>query len=305
MAYEVTARRWRPQNFASVIGQDHVTTTLKNAIQSQQIAHAYLFSGPRGVGKTTTARILAKALNCVNGPTVTPCNECSLCLEIAEARSVDVLEIDGASNNKVEQVRSNLVETVNYTPSQGKHKIYIIDEVHMLSAASFNALLKTLEEPPAHVYFIFATTEPRKVLPTVLSRCQHFDFRPMSGQIIIDHLAMIAERSGYEIEQEALALIARRAGGSMRDAESLFDQVIAFGGDTLTARDVAGVLGLVEQDIYFELIDQVASHNVSQGLQLLDRILRHAVAMRLFLARRVVSFLCGCRRACVAEMVLH
>ncbi|MEE2709725.1 MAG: DNA polymerase III subunit gamma/tau [Gemmatimonadota bacterium] len=279
MAYEVTARRWRPQNFASVIGQDHVTTTLKNAIQSQQIAHAYLFSGPRGVGKTTTARILAKALNCVNGPTVTPCNECSLCLEIAEARSVDVLEIDGASNNKVEQVRSNLVETVNYTPSQGKHKIYIIDEVHMLSAASFNALLKTLEEPPAHVYFIFATTEPRKVLPTVLSRCQHFDFRPMSGQIIIDHLAMIAERSGYEIEQEALALIARRAGGSMRDAESLFDQVIAFGGDTLTARDVAGVLGLVEQDIYFELIDQVASHNVSQGLQLLDRILRHGYNM--------------------------
>jgi len=275
MAYEVTARRWRPQNFDSVIGQEHVTTTLKNAIQSEQIAHAYLFSGPRGVGKTTTARILAKALNCVNGPTVTPCNECSICLEIAESRSVDVLEIDGASNNKVEQVRSNLVETVNFTPSQGKHKIYIIDEVHMLSAASFNALLKTLEEPPAHVYFIFATTEPRKVLPTVLSRCQHFDFRPMSGQVIVDHLAMIAGQSGYEIEQEALALIARRAGGSMRDAESLFDQVIAFGGDTLSARDVAGVLGLVEQDIYFDLIDQVASHDVSQGLQLIDRILRH------------------------------
>ena len=175
MAYEVTARRWRPQEFDGVVGQDHVTTTLKNAIQASQIAHAYVFAGPRGVGKTTTARILAKALNCVNGPTIIPCNVCSFCKEIAEGRSVDVLEIDGASNNKVEQIRTQLLESVKYTPSQGKHKIYIIDEVHMLTKEAFNALLKTLEEPPAHVYFIFATTDPQKVLPTILSRCQRFD----------------------------------------------------------------------------------------------------------------------------------
>ena len=252
MTYRVLAIKWRPENFQQVIGQDHITRSLQNAIKHDRISHAFTFSGPRGVGKTTTARILAKELNNIND------------LD----SSFDIIEMDAASNRGIDEIRS-LRENVLIAPAHGKYKIYIIDEVHMLSAASFNALLKTLEEPPAHVYFIFATTEPRKVLPTVLSRCQHFDFRPMSGQIIIDHLAMIAERSGYEIEQEALALIARRAGGSMRDAESLFDQVIAFGGDTLTARVAAGVLGLVEQDIYFELIDQVASHNVPQGLHLL------------------------------------
>ncbi|MBT5876795.1 MAG: DNA polymerase III subunit gamma/tau [Candidatus Latescibacteria bacterium] len=275
MAYEVTARRWRPQDFESVIGQGHVTTTLKNAIQTGQIAHAYLFSGPRGVGKTTTARILAKALNCVNGPTVTPCNECSFCREISEGRSVDVLEIDGASNNKVEQVRSHLVESVNYTPSQGKHKIYIIDEVHMLSTAAFNALLKTLEEPPAHVYFIFATTDPQKVLATILSRCQRFDFRRMSGPTIVDHLSVIAERSGYTVDQDALSILARRADGSMRDAESLFDQSVAFGGTTLTASNVAAVLGLVEQDVYFDLVGRFAGGDVAEGLKLIEDIVHH------------------------------
>ena len=274
MAYEVTARKWRPQAFEGVIGQDHVTTTLKNAIQAGHIAHAYLFAGPRGVGKTTTARILAKALNCVDGPTVTPCNACTFCHEISEGRSVDVLEIDGASNNRVEQVRSHLLESVKYTPSQGKHKIYIIDEVHMLTKEAFNALLKTLEEPPAHVYFIFATTDPRKVLPTVLSRCQRFDFRRISGPTIVDHLAMISEKSGYDVQREALALIARRVDGSMRDAESLLDQVVAFGGSGLTASEAAEVLGIVDQDVYFELLDTVADQDVPKGLDLVDRIFR-------------------------------
>ncbi|MDE2848944.1 MAG: DNA polymerase III subunit gamma/tau [Gemmatimonadota bacterium] len=272
MAYEVTARKWRPQEFDGVIGQEHVTTTLKNAIQAGQIAHAYLFAGPRGVGKTTTARILAKALNCVDGPTVTPCNACTFCREISEGRSVDVLEIDGASNNRVEQVRTHLLESVKYTPSQGKHKIYIIDEVHMLTKEAFNALLKTLEEPPAHVYFIFATTDPRKVIPTVLSRCQRFDFRRISGPTIVDHLAMISEKSGYDVQREALALIARRVDGSMRDAESLLDQVVAFGGAALTAHEAAEVLGIVDQDVYFELMDIVAEQDVPGGLDLVDRI---------------------------------
>ncbi len=274
MAYEVTARKWRPQEFDGVIGQEHVTTTLKNAIQAGKIAHAYLFAGPRGVGKTTTARILAKALNCVDGPTVTPCNACTICREISEGRSVDVLEIDGASNNRVEQVRTHLLESVKYTPSQGKHKIYIIDEVHMLTKEAFNALLKTLEEPPAHVYFIFATTDPRKVIPTVLSRCQRFDFRRISGPTIVEHLAMISERSGYDVQREALALIARRVDGSMRDAESLLDQVVAFGGTGLTAREAAEVLGVVDQDVYFELLDIVADQDVPRGLDLVDRIFR-------------------------------
>ena len=274
MAYEVTARKWRPQEFDGVIGQEHVTTTLKNAIQAGQIAHAYLFAGPRGVGKTTTARILAKALNCVDGPTVTPCNACTICREISEGRSVDVLEIDGASNNRVEQVRTHLLESVKYTPSQGKHKIYIIDEVHMLTKEAFNALLKTLEEPPAHVYFIFATTDPRKVIPTVLSRCQRFDFRRISGPTIVEHLAMISEKSGYDVQREALALIARRVDGSMRDAESLLDQVVAFGGTGLTAREAAEVLGVVDQDVYFELLDIVADQDVPRGLDLIDRIFR-------------------------------
>ena len=274
MAYEVTARKWRPQEFDGVIGQEHVTTTLKNAIQAGQIAHAYLFAGPRGVGKTTTARILAKALNCESGPTVTPCNTCTFCQEISEGRSVDVLEIDGASNNRVEQVRTHLLESVKYTASQGKHKIYIIDEVHMLTREAFNALLKTLEEPPPHVYFIFATTDPRKVIPTVLSRCQRFDFRRISGPTIVDHLAMISEKSGYDVQREALALIARRVDGSMRDAESLLDQVVAFGGTGLSAREAAEVLGMVDQDVYFDLLDAVADQDVPRGLDLVDRIFR-------------------------------
>lgn len=274
MAYEVTARRWRPQEFDSVIGQEHVTTTLKNAIQSQQVAHAYLFSGPRGVGKTTTARILAKALNCVTGPTVSPCNKCNLCREISEGRSVDVLEIDGASNNRVEQVRTHLLESVKYSPSQGKHKVYIIDEVHMLTKEAFNALLKTLEEPPPHVYFIFATTDPRKVIPTVLSRCQRFDFRRISGPTIVDHLAMISEKSEYGVHRDALALIARRVDGSLRDAESLLDQIVAFGGAGLTAHGAAEILGIVNQDVYFELMDIVAAQDIPRGLDLVDRIFR-------------------------------
>src|SRR5882757_2494895 len=212
--YQVLARKWRPQQFDDVVGQEHVTTTLKNAIEQNRLAHAYLFVGPRGIGKTSTARIFAKALNCVKGPTATPCDKCDNCLEITEGRSLDVLEIDGASNNGVEQVRE-LRDTVRYAPARGKFKIYIIDEVHMLTTQAFNALLKTLEEPPAHVKFIFATTEIRKVPVTILSRCQRFDLRRVEPDVLITHLEKVALAEGAKIETDGLALIARAAEGSV------------------------------------------------------------------------------------------
>ncbi len=245
--YQVLARKWRPQQFADVVGQEHVTTTLKNAIEQNRLAHAYLFVGPRGIGKTSTARIFAKALNCVKGPTATPCDKCDNCLEITEGRSLDVLEIDGASNNGVEQVRE-LRDTVRYAPARGKFKIYIIDEVHMLTTQAFNALLKTLEEPPAHVKFIFATTEPQKVLPTILSRCQRFDLRRIPANLIVKHLKEISKKEKVAIDDEALAAIARGAEGGLRDAESTLDQLIAFCGNKIAEADVLSVFGLVAHD---------------------------------------------------------
>ena len=247
MSYKVLARKYRPQCFDDVVGQEHVTRTLTNAINSDRVAHAYLFSGPRGTGKTTIARIFAKALNATDGPTVDFKDEYERCIEISEGRSLDVLEIDGASNNGVEQVRE-LRDTAPYAPAACRFKIYIIDEVHMLTTAAFNALLKTLEEPPAHVKFLFATTEPEKVLPTILSRCQRFDLRRLTASQIVSHLDYVSKKEGVSIEAAALQAIARGADGGMRDAESTLDQLISFCGENIEERDVLSMFGLSSQD---------------------------------------------------------
>ena len=229
MDYQVSARKYRPGTFDDVIGQPHVVQTLVNSINTKRIAHAYLFSGTRGVGKTTVARILAKALNCEQGPTGTPCATCVNCLEIAQGTSVDVIEIDGASNTSVDDVRE-IRENVKFTPFRGKYRIYIIDEVHMLSNSAFNALLKTLEEPPSHVVFIFATTEIHKIPATILSRCQHYNFRRIVRTEIMERLRHVAKQDGITIEDRSLAALARASEGSMRDGLSLLDQAVAFGG---------------------------------------------------------------------------
>tara|TARA_B100000965_G_scaffold406517_1_gene445874 strand:- start:2865 stop:4265 length:1401 start_codon:yes stop_codon:yes gene_type:complete len=242
-AYQVIARRWRPRNFDELVGQEHIVRTLKNAITQDRIAHAYLFVGPRGTGKTSTARLFAKALNCEDGPSVTPPEDSPTCQAIMQGSCMDVIEIDGASNNSVDQVRE-LREECQYSPAQCRFKIYIIDEVHMLSTAAFNALLKTLEEPPSHVKFIFATTEANKVLPTIVSRCQRFEFRPIEDAIIADKLATIAEAESIHVPREALISIARIAGGGMRDAQSILDQMISFCGKSITEGDVLDVYGL-------------------------------------------------------------
>ncbi len=269
--YQVLARKWRPQQFDDVVGQEHVTTTLKNAIDQNRLAHAYLFVGPRGIGKTSTARIFAKALNCVKGPTVTPCDECDNCKEITEGRSLDVLEIDGASNNGVEQVRE-LRDTVRYAPARSKFKIYIIDEVHMLTTQAFNALLKTLEEPPAHVKFFFATTEPQKVLPTILSRCQRFDLRRIPASLIVKHLKAIAKKEKVSVDDAALAAIARGAEGGLRDAESALDQLIAFCGNKIAESDVLSVFGLVAHVQIEKLTDAVIDGQTTKALKVLKEL---------------------------------
>jgi len=269
--YQVLARKWRPQQFDEVVGQEHVTTTLKNAVEQNRLAHAYLFVGPRGIGKTSTARIFAKALNCVTGPTVTPCDKCDNCKEITDGRSLDVLEIDGASNNGVEQVRE-LRETCRYAPARSRFKIYIIDEVHMLSNAAFNALLKTLEEPPAHVKFFFATTEPQKVLPTILSRCQRFDLRRIPANLIVKHLNEIAKKEKVAIDAAALTAIARGAEGGLRDAESALDQLIAFCGNKIAETDVLSVFGLVAHDQIAALTDAIIDGKTTHALKILTNL---------------------------------
>ena len=266
MSYVVTARKWRPQFFRDVVAQKHVTETLKNAIKSGRIGHAYLFSGPRGVGKTTVARIFAKALNCEKGPAEEPCNECPTCLSIQSGTSLDIQEMDGASNNSVDDARE-LISNVGYH-SQSHYKIYIIDEVHMLTTPAFNALLKTLEEPPSGVIFVFATTEPQKIPATILSRCQRFDFRRLSVQEIAGKLKKIAETDSITADESALMLIARRASGAMRDGESILEQLKASRGASISVADVNEILGLADREVFFGIIDRCHERDTRGVLEL-------------------------------------
>jgi DNA polymerase III subunit gamma/tau len=266
--YEVFARKYRPQTFDDLVGQTHVSRTLKNAVAQNRLAHAYLFVGPRGVGKTSTARILAKSLNCVKGPTVTPCGVCDNCREIAGGNSLDVIEIDGASNNSVEDVRQ-LRENVRYAPAKGRYKIYLVDEVHMLSTPAFNALLKTLEEPPEHVKFIFATTEPQKVLPTILSRCQRFDLHRIPANLIAQHLQFIAKKEKITLQPAAAHAIARGAEGGLRDAESMLDQLVAFCGEKITESDVLNVFGFTSEQTVSDLTGRILRGETPEAIDLL------------------------------------
>jgi len=270
MEYQSLYRKWRPQTFEDIIGQKHITQTLINAISLNRISHAYIFSGPRGVGKTTTARILAKSLNCEKGSTPHPCNKCERCIRITNGYSMDVIEIDGASNNGVDSIRE-LRNKVNFAPAEGKYKIYIIDEVHMLSQGAFNALLKTLEEPPSHVIFIFATTDPHKIPSTILSRCQWFNFRRISLADIITKLKMIAKDEGLNINDKTLNMIARSSTGSMRDAESTLDQIIAYCGKDITSQSVSEVLGIIEEEVFFEFIEAIINNDTLKGIEIINR----------------------------------
>jgi DNA polymerase-3 subunit gamma/tau len=271
MSYLVLARKYRPQAFDQVIEQTHITRTLTNAISAGRVAHAILFSGPRGTGKTTVARILAKAMNCQQGPTPEPCNICRSCNEITAGHAIDVFEIDGASNNSVDQIRE-LRENIKYMPAHSPSKIYIIDEVHMLSAAAFNALLKTLEEPPSHVMFMFATTEPHKIPITILSRCQRYDFRRIGLDSISSHLASLCRREGFEIAAESLGLIAREAGGSMRDALSLLDQLMTCAQGLVTHEQVLDILGVIDRKIIFDLADSILNADIHAMLDILGDV---------------------------------
>ena len=271
MAYQVLARKWRPQRFDDVIGQQAVTRTLRNAITSGRVAQAFVFAGQRGSGKTTTARILARALSCVKGPTADPCGECDACVEIAQGRDIDVLEIDAASHTQVDTIRDVILSGLSVAPIRNRYKVFIIDEVHQLSSHSFNALLKSIEEPPAHVIFMMATTELHKIPDTILSRSQVFEFRTIPTRLIAAQLRKIADAEGIEVPDTALLLIARAAEGSMRDAQSAFDQVISFAGTTITVDDVSTVLGLVGRDLLFDLLDAVVAEDGPAAFALADR----------------------------------
>ncbi len=282
MAFLVTARKWRPKTFPEVIGQQGVSRTLQNALRAGRIAHAYIFAGPRGIGKTTTARLLAKAVNCEQGPTPDPCNECIHCREISEGRSLDVLEIDGASNRGVGEIR-NLRDNIHFNPAACKKKIYIIDEVHMLTIEAFNALLKTLEEPPEHAMFIFATTEINRVPATILSRCQRFDFRRLATKEIAEHLRHICDLEEVKAQDEALDLLARRADGAMRDAQSLLDQMITFAPDGFTTEDVRSALGIVPEDLFFKVSDLVLQSREGDVFTIVEEIDAKGISPREFL----------------------
>ncbi len=281
MAYEVLARKWRPQVFEDVIGQEHITETLMNAIKTGRLAHAYLFGGPRGVGKTSVARILAKAINCETGEPGIPCGQCRSCREITDGSSVDVQEIDGASNRGIDEIRE-LRGNVRYMPSSSRYRIYIIDEVHMLTLPAFNALLKTLEEPPSHVKFIFATTESHKVPITILSRCQRFDFKRIPLAQIIGHLEKIAREEGIEITRSGVAMIAREAEGSMRDAQGLLDQVISFTGPSVQDKQIGEILGIIDRDIVFEISRSIIKGSAEKCLEVVEQIYNYGYDIKEF-----------------------
>jgi len=271
MSYLVLARKWRPQVFEEVVGQRPITQTLQNAISQKRVAHAFLFTGARGVGKTSTARILAKALNCEAGPQINPCNQCTTCHEISSGTSMDVIEIDGASNRGIDEIRE-LRENVRYTPAKSRYKIYIIDEVHMLTREAFNALLKTLEEPPPHIIFVFATTEPHKIPATILSRCQRYDFKRIPLREIIGSLKRIVEEEKVQISQRGLFSIAQESEGSLRDAQSLLDQVISYGGKDIRDEDIAEVLGLIDRKMLYDTIEAIANRNSERCMEVVEYI---------------------------------
>src|SRR5512145_1984484 len=281
VSYQVLARKWRPQRFDDVIGQRGVTQTLRNAIAANRIAQSFVFSGPRGVGKTTTARILARGLNCERGPTADPCGVCDACVEIAQGRDIDVLEIDAATNTQVDKVREVIIAGLGMAPVRNRYKIFIIDEVHRLSQQAFDALLKSVEEPPPHVVFMMATTELEKVPSTIQSRSQVFELKAIGLKAIADQLRMIADAEKIDVDDAALMLIARAGDGSMRDAQSAFDQVIAFSGSTITADDVSTVLGLVRRDLLLEMADAVAREDGAAAFELAGRAVESGYDLRL------------------------
>jgi len=267
----VTARKWRPQKFEDVVGQEHITQTLINSIKSGKIAHAFIFSGPRGIGKTSTARILAKTLNCPNQKDYNPCNQCEVCVSITNGSNIDVIEIDGASNRRIDEIRT-LRESVQYAPSTVKYKVYIIDEVHMLTTESFNALLKVLEEPPPHIIFIFATTDIHKVPATILSRCQRYEFRRLTTEEIRNHLIKIAQYEGIEYDEDALRFIARRADGAMRDAQSLFDQIVVYSNGKVVLSEVKDILNIIDVDLYFRVSDAIKNREIEEAFRIVNQI---------------------------------
>lgn len=289
MSYLVLARKWRPQVFEEVVGQRPITQTLQNAISQNRVAHAFLFTGARGVGKTSTARILAKALNCEQGPRINPCNQCASCQEISSGISMDVIEIDGASNRGIDEIRE-LRENVRYTPAKSRYKIYIIDEVHMLTREAFNALLKTLEEPPPHIIFVFATTEPHKIPATILSRCQRYDFKRIPMREILGSLKKIVGEEKVQISQRALLSITQESEGSLRDAQSLLDQVISYGGKEIRDEDIVEVLGLIDRKILNDTIEAIADRNAERCLEVIEHVYHYGVDLQHF-CRELLQYL--------------
>ena len=289
VSYLVLARKWRPQLFEEVVGQRHITQTLQNAISQKRVAHAFLFAGARGVGKTSSARILAKALNCEKGPRLNPCNQCTNCQEVTHGTSMDVIEIDGASNRGIDEIRE-LRENVRYTPAKSRYKIYIIDEVHMLTKEAFNALLKTLEEPPPHIIFIFATTEPHKIPATILSRCQRYDFKRIPFREVIGSLKRIVEEEEIRISQRGLLSIAQESEGSLRDAESLLDQVIAYAGKNIRDEDIAEVLGLIDRKMLSDTIEAIANRDVERCMEVIEHVYHFGYDLQHF-CRELLQYL--------------